>query len=141
MEKTEQRVWQRVMAGPEEVPLEIKALILESQELAAGFGILTKRAGEERKLLLKKLHREELGILHTLQGISRLQGQQTWGKPLPAPREPETRLLEKSYHRCLRLRREYLARSAAGEFAQVFRILADRAGEQCERILRVLGML
>ena len=141
MEELEHRVWQRVLGPAEDMPLELKALMLESQALASGFGMLAKRAGEDKKPLLKKLHREELGILHTLKGISRLLGQPVSLQPLPAPREPEGRLLEKSYRKCLRLRQEYLARSAAGEFGEVFRLLGDRAEEQGIRICQVLGMM
>ena len=141
MEELEQRVWQRVMNPAENVLSEAKTLIPESQALASGFGMLAKNSREDRKALLKELYREEQGILHTLRGICRLQGQPVSLRFPMTLREPEGRILEKSYYKCLHLRREYLARSAAGEFAQVYGILADRAGEQSARILRLLGML
>ena len=141
MEELEQRVWQRVLGPAEEASGNIKALLLESGMLAAGYASLAKKAGETTGPLLKKLYREELEILHSLQGIAHLQGQPISLGHLAAPREPAARLLEKSYHRCRRAEQEYMARSVSGEFAQVFRELSERAGQQCCRITRLLGML
>lgn len=111
----------------------------------AGVGFRVRDAGEEfpggPEGSAEGAVPEEQGILHTLRGICRLQGQPVSLRFPTALREPEGRILEKSYYKCLHLRREYLARSAAGEFAQAYGILADRAGEQSARILRLLGML
>lgn len=141
MEELEQRVWQRVLGPAEEVPLELRTLIRESWQLAAGFAMLAQKAGEDTKPLLKKLRQAEQRNGNILVGICRMEGSRVPERGFPAPREPAAGLLAKSYHSCLHLRREYLARSAAGEYAQVFRYLADRAGEQCAGILQLLGML
>ena len=103
----------------------------------AAYSHLAKTGGEKIKGLLKG----ETEILNILKGLSRLQGRPVRLKPQPAPKESTARLLEKCFHRSVRARREFLARSAGGEFGEVFRILADRAGEQCGRIAEVLGMM
>jgi len=141
MENLEQRVWGRVLGQPGEAMDDLGTLILTSQELATIYGHLAKSAGEKTKPLLKILHREELGILNTLKGISHLQNRQVHLRPLPPPKTPAVRQLETCYHRSLRARQEYMARSAGPEFGEVFRLLADRAGEQCARISEILGIL
>ena len=137
MDNMEQRVWQRVFAQPEERQEDLMPLIYASQELATAYGHLAKNGGEKIRGLLKG----ETEILNMLKGLSRLQGHQVRLKPLPAPTEPAARLLEKCFHRSVRARREFLARSAGGEFGEVFRILAEKTGEQCGKIAEVLGNL
>ena len=141
MENLEQRVWGRVLGQPGEVPDDLGALILTSQELATIYSHLAKSAGEKTKPLLKAIYQEELTILNALKGISRLQNRQVHLRPLPPPKTPAVRQLETCYHRSLRARQEYMARSAGPEFGEAFRILADRAGEQCARIAEILGIL
>ncbi len=140
MDNLEQRVWSRVLGQSGEMPDDLGALIMTSQELATIYGHLAKSAGEKTKTLLNVLYREEQGILNALKGISRLQNREVHLRPLPAPKTPSVRLLETCYHRSLRARQEYMARSAGPEYGEVFRILADRAGKQCARIAEILGM-
>lgn len=141
MDDMHMRVWERVLAAPEQPCPAGKAMLLESARLTADLAALEKTAGEKTRPLLKRLHRQELDILNTLKGISRMQGEGQPLGPVALIREPAARLLEKSYRRCLGNYREYMACSTCGEFAPVFSRLAQLAQEQCLGIAQVLGML
>lgn len=142
MDDMETRVWQRVLAQPEQPQREdLKLLIIYAQELTAAYGRLMKETYGRNRELLRKLYEGEQTNVACLKGLSLLQGRQVKLNPIQAPREPAQKLLEKCYHRTRRAMAEYMARSAAAEFGEVFRAMADREGHNCGLLAEVLGGL
>ena len=140
----EAQVWQRVMAKPngERLSEDLKPLILSARELAAAYRQLAKTSSGRQRELLRKLHEREMANIACLKGIHMLSGGgAVKTNPLPAPNESAAKLLEKCYYRSCRALTEYTARSAGGEFGEVYRHMADRQREQCALVAELLGSL
>jgi len=139
--RRERQVWQRVLAGQEE-PEGLKTLRFWAQEDEAAFRFLAEQmAGKQREQaqwLLETARRK----LASLNGIGVLAGEQAGGnRPLPPPREPIRRILERSYRRSLRSAAGFTARMADHQFGPVFRHLATQEEARCAGIAELLGML
>ncbi|MBP3684403.1 MAG: hypothetical protein J6J12_05510 [Oscillospiraceae bacterium] len=136
-EHQEAGVWQRVMAPPRTKPSTgLEALEQESAALAA---IYRRIQGNP---LARQLAQEEQAIGECLRGIRILSG--SGGEQLKhwAPKEADLRRqLRGCYHRTRCCQTEYLSRALDPEFGEVFRQLADRAGQQCVRLTRLLGTM
>lgn len=136
----EQQVWQRVFAQPEQKREDLRPLVLAAMEAAAAYRELAGMLAGSRQEQAKRLYQEQQSTVTCLRGMQRLSG--SGGEPpkaLPRPREPAQKLLEKNYHRAKRAMTEYTARSLDSEFGVVFQHLAQREGEHCVMIARLLG--
>ena len=139
--RREKQVWQRVLSTQEE-PGDLKTLSFWAQEDEAAFRLLAERmTGKQREQaqwLLETARRK----LACLDGIGMLAGERAEGrKPLPPPKEPPRRILEKGYRRSLRSAAGFTARMADRQFGPVFRHLAAQEEARCAGIAELLGML
>lgn len=138
--RRERQVWQRVLSNQEE-PEDLKTLAFWAQEDEAAFRLLSERMNgkqrEKAQWLLETARRK----LACLDGIEILAGGRVEGrKPLPPPKEPARRILEKSYSRSLRSVMGFTARMADHRFGPVFRHLAAQEEARCAAIAELLGM-
>lgn len=139
----EQQVWQRVRAAAEELPRnDLRQLQREAMELAAVYrGLMPQLSGRQQELI-RRLYLGEKANAQMLAGIGILSRQQGEALKLWQPgKEAAVKVLQRCYHRTRRCMAEYMARSADGEYGEVFRILADREGENCAVIAELLGSL
>ena len=143
MDKQEQQVWQRVLAGREEAPKnDLRQLRRDAMELAAVYRNLSTRLTGTNQEMVKRLYAGERANGAALSGIGRLSRKDEEALKLWQPGNEEPRkALEKCYHRTRRCMTEYLARSADGEFGVVFERLAKREGEHCCLIAELIGRL
>lgn len=141
-EQWESRVWQRVrqpMTGGEG---NLRPLRRESMILAGIYRHLAGSLGGSGREQALALYRQELEAGAMLRGLERLRGGDSGPmQPLPPPEEGTVRLLEQCFRSTCRAQTEYLARSAAPETGNVFRLLADNAAARCAAIARLLGNL
>lgn len=136
----EAQVWQRVMGQPEAQRADNRPLLLLSWEAAGTYrhlaGILSGKAGERAR----RLQDRAMDSVAALKGIRLLSGGQVGHlAPVPIPKEPARRLLEKSYFRARALMTEYTARELDGEFGVVYQRLAARERENCAMLAQLLG--
>ena len=142
MESMEQRVWQRVTAGPQAGSggLDIRPLLLAAQALAAEYGRLLRTAERRQKVLLQRLYDVELANVACLRGMAALSGGGVRKQAgMSGTKEPARKALEKCYHGTRRALVEYTARSGDPEYGAVFRVMADRAQAQCATVVELLG--
>jgi len=138
--RRERQIWQRVLSTQEETE-DLKTLAFWAQEDEAAFRLLAERmSGKQREKaqwLLETARRKKA----CLDGIEMLAGGRAETcKPLPPPREPPRRVLEKSYRRALRSVAGFTARIADRQFGPVFRHLAAQEEARCAAIAELLGM-
>lgn len=139
----EGQVWQRVLNSQPAVPRDsLRGLRRESAALSGAYRqlmtSLNGKAGEKAG----QLYREETITGSCLRGLEVLRGEDGGKlKPPQYGREPTLRLLRGCYHRTRNCMAEYTARSVDPETGAVFRQLADRAQQQCERIAELMGMV
>nr|MBQ8244146.1 hypothetical protein [Oscillospiraceae bacterium] len=138
----EEQVWRRVIGTPEPMREDIRPLLLAAWEAASLYrhlaGLMTGRTRERAKLL----ERRGMDSVAALKGILRLSGGQPGNLlPVPIPKEPARRLLEKRYFRSLHLMAEYTARALDPEFGVVFQQLADRERQNSTALAELLGRL
>lgn len=139
----QQQIWQRVRKNwqPEQ-GLDLRALILSAGETEVA---LRRTAGllggaqRQQVLALAIGAAEEVSILR---GIYRLDT----GKILPfKPQSPSggsaLTLLRECYFRSLKTQREYMARTLEPQFGGIFQSLAQRMGDRCQAIARILGTI
>jgi len=140
---TEQQVWQRVMQGQEEqVRSDLRQLQLAAMELAGIYRHLAGNLTGKPRELAKDLYEEEMETARCLKGLSILSGRKEDVLTIWTPsKEPARKLLEKCYHQTRRCRVDYTARSAEPELGCVFHVLAEKAGNRCCRIARLLGSI
>ncbi len=139
----EGQIWQRVFSQPDPPQgLQLQELLLTSMELASAYRQLASTLTGRDRELAKQLWETEGANAACLKGIAQLSGQREEVlKVWPGSREPVRKTLEQCYHRSRRCLIEYTARFAQGEFGVVFQHLAQREGENCEKIARLLGGL
>ena len=141
----EKRVWQRVQSRQETVPVPVrenlKPWVLVAQENTAVFrGLQLQLIGKQWEGL-RRLEAECARMVHGLRGVCLLQGETIRLNPVPTPREPPRRALEKSFHRTRRLREEMQKRCADGEYAPVFQSMIRKCDDLCAGIAEMLGRL
>lgn len=138
----EERVWQRVLGERREEPRgeDLRPWLQTAQELAAVYRRLHRDASGRSRELLRRLLEGETANAACLKGMLALGGGQPGKGTVFAPAgEPWGKALEKCYHRTRRAMTEYTARSAGGEFGEVFRHMADREREHCAMVMELLG--
>jgi len=137
----ENRVWNRVLAGPGESGEDLRHLMHAASENAMDYYHLLRRASGRNKEALQRLYDRARVNLNCLQGLQTLRfGTAAKLHPLPQTGEPMGKLLEKCYHRTRRAIMEYTARSAEPEFGAVFAVMADRERDNAALIAELLGM-
>lgn len=141
--KREQQVWQRVNSPLPAPPREgLRVLRRESLVLAGIYRQLMSSLNGKPAEKAAQLYREETATAATLRGLELLRGEASGkGRPLPPPGEPTMRLLHHCYRRTRNCQAEYTARSLEADCGGVFRVLAERAEQQCARIAELMGML
>ncbi len=138
--RRERQVWQRVLAGQEESG-DLKTLRFWAQEDEAAFQILSERMSGKQREKAQWLLETAKRKLACLDGVGMLAGERIEGRrPLPPPKEPLRRVLEKSYRRSLRSAAGFTARMADHQFGLVFRHLAAQEEARCAAIAELLGM-
>lgn len=141
----ERRVWQRVQSRQEIAPQprqdSLKPWILVAQETTAVLRALQLQLIGKQWDGLRQLERDSARMVHTLRGISAMEGQIVRLNPIPTPKEPPRRALEKCFHRTRRLQEELEKRSAAGDYAPVFRVLTNRCADLCTALAEMIGRL
>ena len=140
MDAAEQQIWSRVF-GPaeqqEQSPLGQLAFLCRTSAQVYR-GLLPGAQGRRRRLLTALLEEEEANHA-CLRGLGELMGQ-----PLTEGRErPERGSRGKDLRRCWERSfialREYIARSALGEFGSVFRQMVARQERCCALLAELLG--
>lgn len=143
----ERRVWQRVQSRqePAEQSLspqdKLKPWVLVAQENTAVLRALQLQLIGKQWEGLRRLEGDSGRMVYTLRGLCQLLGEPVRLSPVPTPKEPPRRALEKCFHRTRRLREEMLRRGAAGEYGIVFANLAQSCGELCTAFAEMLGRL
>lgn len=138
----EAQVWSRVMGPPEAQREDVRSLLLTAWEAASVYrhltGLLTGISREQAK----KLQNRAMESVAALKGLQLLSGGQP-GKllPVPIPKEPARRLLEKSFFRAKQLMTEYTARALDPELGVVYQQLADRERQNSIALAELLGAL
>jgi len=140
---TEQQIWQRVLARPEEDRQnDLRQLQREAMELAAVYRSLSGQLTGKAKEQANRLYLGEKANIAALGGIRILSRQKEETLKLWQPgKEPAVKVLQRCYHRARRCMAEYMARSAETEFGIVFQKLAQREGEHCALIAQMLGSI
>ena len=140
-EKQEAEVWRRVMSQPKQIPVgELESLQRESAALAAIYRWAGGRLNGKKQQLARRLLEQELSIGACLRGIGRLSGEPLESVSVWEPGNRGGRgILEGCFAREHRCQSEYTARSLDGQFGEVYRILAERAGRQCALLAELLG--
>jgi hypothetical protein len=142
----EKRVWQRVQSreiSPTPTPRQesLKPWVPVAQENTAVFRSLQLQLIGKQWEGLRRLEGESARMVYSLRGLCLLRGETLRLNPIPTPKEPPRRALEKSFHRTRRLREEMEKRSTDPEFGPVFRSLAQKCDDLCAAIAEMLGRL
>lgn len=138
----EAQVWQRIAGQPQPERVDLRPLLLTAWEQASVLrqvqGLLSGRNRER----IRELSGKAIRSADAIKGMLALSGQPVGElHPVPLPREPVRRLLEKSYHRSMRLMTEYTARGIDPGFGTVYQGLADREREIGMTLVEILGRL
>ena len=138
----EAQIWQRVMAAPRMGQAQIRPLLLTAWEAVSVYRHLTAVLSGKNRDRARYLQSRAMDTVEALKGLQLLSGEQP-GKllPVPVPREPVRRLVEKSWFRAGSLMAEFSAREPDGEFGAVYRQLAAGEGENRLLLARLLGGL
>lgn len=140
--KMEAQIWQRVIGKPQPTNEQIRPLLLMAWESVGVYRQLMGQLTGKKQERMKQLHERSARAVDCLLGIQTMSGIPS-GKlrPQPVPKESARRLLEKSYHRSLRLMTEYAARVAMPEFGTVYQHLWDWEKETCAVLAELIGGL
>ena len=134
----EEAVWDRVL-GQRRQAMDPEGLLRESASLAAVYRRAAETMSGRRQVLARQLLQTEEENLRCLRGMAHMLGQKPESLKIWQPKKLPAGLPRDCYRRSRQLMTEYTARSADPEFGESYRILADRAAQQCETILRLLG--
>ena len=139
----EGQIWQRVRSSQPPTSGEgLRGLRRESLALAGVYQQLSSSLAGKAREKAGMLYRQELETAAALRGLEVILGEDGGKrKPIQPPGEPVVRLLKHCYHRTRNACGEYRARSVEAETGAVFRVLADRAEQQCVLLAELLGML
>ncbi len=141
-ENLEARVWQRVSNCPRQEREDLRPLLLAAWEAAAAYRSLTGQLTGRQRQRAQSLYDRAMESVAILKGIQRLRGTEPEAlRPQPAQKEPPRRALERCFHRCRRLRTEYMARTLDPETGSLFQALGDREAENGLLLARMLGSL
>ena len=131
----ELQVWQRVGEGPRRSGEDIRPLLLLAWEQAS-----VLRQLNPARQRMRSVSEEARRSVEALKGIAVMSGQTVSPlQPVPIPKEPARRQLEKCFHRSNRLMTEYTARSLDPEFGVVFQQLADRERKTAAVLAELVG--
>lgn len=138
----ETQVWRRIAGQPQPERSDLRPLLLLAWEQASVLrhlmGLLSGKSRERMKELAGKAHRSAQAV----KGIMAMSGQPAGNlRPVPIPKEPARRLLEKSFHRSGRLMTEYTARAIDPESGVVYQGLADRERENALILAELIGSM
>lgn len=142
----ERRVWQRVQSRqdvPAPAPRQenLKPWVLVAQENTAVLRSLQLQLIGKQWEGLRRLEADSGRMVQALRGICLMQGETVRLNPVPTPKEPPRRALEKCFHRTRRLREEMGKRSGDGEFGMVFQSLGRKCEDLCAALAEMLGRL
>lgn len=138
----ELQVWQRVTDGFRPGDSDMRPLLLMAWESASVYRHLLGVLSGKQRERMKKLQEQAMRSVESLKGIRAISGLPGGAlQPLPIPKEPARRLLEKSFHRCRRLMTEYTARMPDPEYGIVYQGLADREREAGLVLAELIGSL
>ena len=142
----EKRVWQRVQSrsdAPAPLPRQenLNPWVQVAQENTAVFRSLQLQLIGKQWEPLRRLETESSRTAQTLRGLGSLQGEHLKLNPVPTPKEPPRRALEKSFHRTRRFWEEMERRNADPEFGPVFQSLSRRAQDHCATLAELIGKL
>ena len=137
----ENRVWQRVLAGPEKSGENLQPLILAAAETAMEYYHLLRRSSGKNREALQQLYDRTRVNLNCLRGLQTMRfGSAGKVGNLPASGENQRKIMETCYRRTPRAMTEYTARSAEPEFGAVFAVMAQREQSNAALIAEILGM-
>ena len=137
----ENRVWQRILAGPGESGEDLRPLIYTAVENAMEYYHLLQRSSGQNKESLQQLYRRAKMNVNCLRGLQSLRfGPAGKGNPMPGSGDSMGMTLQRCYHRTRRAMQEYTARSAEPEYGAVFQVMAERERENAALIAELLGM-
>lgn len=138
----QRRVWSRVQsresaAAPNSVqPEEAYGLVWEN---LGAYAALRQQLSGKPGEAVRKLFERQQQTAACLRGMYRLQGRDVRFSPSPASDRSAARLLEGCFYREQRLERAFSSRREDARFGPVYAALADRAKENCCRLLELLG--
>lgn len=135
MEEMEARVWQRV-GGKQ--PMELPRLAQLCSQAAGDYRALAPAFSGEARQTLLALHREAAFAARALNGILTLRGLSPLPASAPWPEQNKRRALALAYRRSYMLWECFLDWSSSGEFAPVFRQLAQREMAISTRIAAII---
>lgn len=138
----ELQVWQRVKEGFRAGDNDIRHLLLTAWESASVYRHLLGILSGKQREKIKRLQEQAIRSVDALKGIQTMSGQSAGNlRPLPIPKEPARRLLEKSFYRCGQLMTEYTARALDPDYAVVYQGLADREREAGLILAELIGSM
>ena len=142
-ENREAGVWQRVMGQGKQAPLrDLEEMLREAAALASVYRWAAGKLTGRGKALAQKLLEGEQANAACLRGIGQLCGRVQETVTVWEPGGKGARgLLQNCYHRTRRCQAEYTARSLEPEFGEVYRRMAERAGEHCALLAELLGRM
>ena len=138
----EAQVWRRITGQPQPERGDLQPLLLIAWEQAQVLRQVTGLLSGKTRERMKGLSGSAVRSVEAIKGILLMSGQPA-GKlrPQPIPRELPRRLLEKSFHRTLRMMTEYSARALDPEYGVVYQALADRERKAAAVLAEVIGGL
>jgi hypothetical protein len=142
----EKRVWQRVQSRPEpSAPLprqdKLKPWVLVAQENTAVLRALQLQLIGKQWEGLRRLEQDSSRMVYTPRGLCLLLGENVRLAPVPTPKEPPRRALEKCFHRTRRLREEMEKRCGDVEYGLVYQSLMRKCDDLCAAIAEMIGRL
>lgn len=137
--ETEKRVWERVK-GCAEPGIGLRGLELRCRESAAVFRLLAQGCRNDLRDRLLALHRQEHCNAMTIRGMRILDGEEPEElKGYASPDIPRAQLLAQAFRRSCQAQRDYAARCAEGDYAPVFRRLAEQEAGTMALILEMIA--
>ena len=141
MNEMEQRVWQRVMAQPQQGVSNLKTLAIDTQEALGEYRQLLKAKVESIREVGRQLLKAEQENLACLRGLHYLQTGEQMKLPMTGSMPMDIKRMVRRYHSARRQLMEYTARSAEPEWGCVFQAMAKRQEGQCDRLCQLLGYM
>ncbi len=138
----EEQVWRRIGGQPQPDRSDLRPLLLMTWEQASMLRHLTGLLQGGQRTKTKAVAEAVARSLAAQRGIMAMTGQSAGQlRPVPIPKEPARRLLEKAFHRAGKLMTEYTARSLDPEFGVVWQTLADRERSNVTVLAELAGGL
>lgn len=135
----EKRVWERVK-GCAEPGIGLRGLELRCRESAAAFRLLAQGCRSDLRERLLALHRQEHCNALTIRGMRILDGEEPEQlKGYASQDVPRAQALAQAFRRSCQAQRDYAARCAEGDYAPVFRRLAEQEAGTMALILEMIA--